>query len=345
MKINFLLLSLSILFLGLFGEANGRDLKDIYRKVGSSVCMLQTMQTDLQTGGAEPRFVTSSGIGSGVLISPDGKVLTAAHVVHTADAVGAVFQDGQLIPARVLSSAPFADVALVQLERMPENATPAQLGDSDRMAVGDEVFVVGAPYGISHTLTAGHISSRHSRKILLGNLESVELFQTDAAINMGNSGGPMFNMDGEVVGVVSHILSQSGGSEGLGFAITSHIAKRLLLEQKAVWTGIDFFPLTGSLARIFNLPQDAGLLVQRVAAQSIAEALGLKPGQFRARIEDSDMLVGGDIILEVAGMPITGAPADAAQIIPFLSSLKKADVLRVKVLRSGKIQELSYTMP
>jgi S1-C subfamily serine protease len=306
--------------------------------------MLKTMQTDLQPG-TESRFVTSSGIGSGVLISPDGKVLTAAHVVHTADSVGAVFQDGQLIPARVLSSAPFADVALVQLERMPENAVPVRLGDSDRMAVGDEVFVVGAPYGISHTLTAGHISSRHTRKALLGNLEALELFQTDASINMGNSGGPLFNMDGEVIGVVSHILSQSGGSEGLGFAVTAHIARRLLLEQKAVWTGIDFFPLTGSLAQIFNLPQEAGLLVQRVAAQSIAEALGLQPGKFRARIEDSEMLVGGDIILAAGDLPITGSPDDAAQILPYLRSLKKADVLRVKVLRSGKTQELSCTIP
>ena len=326
-------------------DALARQLKDSYRKVAPSICMVQTMQTD-SVSDTEPRFVTSSGVGSGVLISNDGMVLTAAHVVQAADAVGVVFSDGALIPARVISSAPSADVALIKLDRVPEKAAPAALGNSDKVEVGDEVFVVGAPYGLSHTLTAGHISSRHTPgRELLGNLEKLELFQTDAAINMGNSGGPMFNMDGEIIGVVSHILSQSGGSEGLGFAVTSHVARHLLLEHKAIWTGIDFFPLTGALSGIFNLPQDAGLLVQRVAANSPADALGFKPGLMPARVGDNDLLVGGDIILEVRGIQITGTQDDGQRIMPALNALKAGEVLTVKILRAGRLMDLSYTRP
>lgn len=345
MRIYIFIAVMLFLSCGTHEEANARQLRDIYRKVAPSVCMVRTMQTDF-VSDTEPRFVTSSGVGSGVLISDDGMVLTAAHVVQAADSVGAVFLDGGLIPARVISSAPFADVALIQLERMPPKAAVAKLGNSDIMEVGDEVFVVGAPYGISHTMTAGHISSRHNSTGLLGNLEALELFQTDAAINMGNSGGPLFNMNGEVVGVVSHILSRSGGSEGLGFAVTSRIVRLLLFEHKAVWTGVDFVPLTSDLARIFNLPQEGGLLVQRVAANSPAAALGLKPGQMRARIADTEMLVGGDIILEVAGIPISGdQSADGERIMPAMNGLKSGDILRVKILRAGKIMELSYTKP
>ena len=108
----------------------------------------------------------------------------------------------------------------------------AKLGDSDQVDVGDEIFVIGAPYGISRTLTAGHISGRRTLNKLNENTMGAEFLQTDAAINSGNSGSPMFNLKGEVVGIVSNIMSRSGGSEGLAFAATSNTARRVLLEQK-----------------------------------------------------------------------------------------------------------------
>ncbi|MEI6126251.1 MAG: PDZ domain-containing protein [Pseudomonadota bacterium] len=127
--------------------------------------------------------------------------------------------------------------------------------------------------------------------------------------------------------------------------MTSHVARHLLLERQAIWTGIDFFPLTGALSGIFNLPQEAGLLVQRIAANSPADALGLKPGRIRARIEDNEMLVGGDVVLEVAGIQVTGKQDDGQRIMPVLNGLKSGQVLTVKILRAGKLMKLSYTRP
>ena len=143
-----------------------------------------------------------------------GIVLTAAHVVQAANQVVVVFPNGEELQATVTGSSETHDVALLRLERAV-TTPPAVLGNSNEMRIGEDVFVVGAPLGESHTLTVGHLSAHRKRAGLLGT-SSVEFLQTDASINPGNSGGPMFNMDGEVVGIVSHILTQSGGSVGLG---------------------------------------------------------------------------------------------------------------------------------
>ena len=127
-------------------------------------------------------------LASGVLISDDGKVLTAAHVVQAADKVFVEFADGRMVTARVISSATHADVALLQLDSVPAGLTPVPLGDSDKVEVGDQVFVVGAPYGLSPTLTVGHVSGRAQSS--LASMSAWEVFQTDAAINEGNSGVP-----------------------------------------------------------------------------------------------------------------------------------------------------------
>src|SRR2546428_13848763 len=201
--------------------------------------------------------VSVGGLGSGVLISPDGKILTAAPVVQTADAIEVEFLTGEPLRAPVLSSEPSADVALLQLEKAPRGPFVAKIGDSDSVEIGAPVFVVGAPLGASHTLTVGYISARRKPNATLSGMSRAEFFQTDAAINQGNSGGPLFNMQGEVIGIVSYILSHSGGSEGLGFAVTSKVARQLL-EQKSFWSGVSGYMLSGDLAQGFNVPPPGG---------------------------------------------------------------------------------------
>lgn len=154
----------------------------------------------------------------------------------------------------------------------------------------------------------------------------------------------MFNLAGEVVGIVSSILSQSGGSEGLGFAITSNIAQRLLVAKKGFWSGIDGLLLSGEWARIFNLPQPAGLLVQRIADGSPAASIGLLGGTYKAEIAGSDMLVGGDIILAVGGITVLPDGAAMPKILDYLSNLKTGDPVTIKVLRAGQVTELTTTM-
>jgi S1-C subfamily serine protease len=286
-------------------------------------------------------MVSANGLGSGVLISTDGKILTAAHLVEAADATLVEFSDGELIPARVLGAVHNADVALLQLAHPPTNVVVAPLGDSDKMEVGDEVFVVGAPYGLSYTLTAGHISGRQSGDNRISDTGSREFLQTDAAINQGNSGGPMFNMNGEVIGIITNILSQSGGSEGLGFAATSKMARQLLLDQKPFWSGIEGLLLRGDLAKALNVPQPAGLLVERVADGSPAARAGIVAGSMRANIAGEDLLLGGDIILEVDGLTYEDSSENYSRLLAHLTKLKVGDSIVIKVFRQGQVLNLS----
>ena len=253
--------------------AAAETLGQVFKRVTRSVVVVRTRETDA-VGQAPGAFTSWRGLGSGVLVSADGKVITAAHIVQTADEVSVEFLTGEAVRARVIASEPSADVSLLQLERVPAGVLPATLGDSDKVDVGDQVFIIGAPYGISHTLTVGHVSGRHRPNTIYSELAGAEFLQTDAAINQGNSGGPMFNQAGEVVGIVSHIISKSGGFEGLGFVVTSNMARALLLERRSFWSGVQGFVLRDYLAKVFNVPQSTGILVQRVAAGSPAERSG-----------------------------------------------------------------------
>jgi S1-C subfamily serine protease len=295
------------------------------------------------------------GLGSGVLISDDGKVLTAAHVVQTADAALVEFPDGQEIMARVISSDVRSDVALLQLQHPPKGVVPATLGDSDKVEVGDQIFVIGAPYGISQTLTAGHLSGRRQMNKDGETETSIEFLQTDAAINGGNSGSPMFDMNGQVVGIVSTIMSQSGGSEGLAFATAANTAKRSLLERRPFWSGIDGVLVTGNLAKALNLPQPAGFLVQRIGEGSVASRLGINGGTLHVTIQGADLLVGGDVILSVNDMDVTATSSaepleghragdNYERVISSIGSLKPGDPLVLKVLREGKVVKLTTTI-
>lgn len=220
------------------GAEEGRTLSDLFRSVDPAVVEIATVQQVAADEGPARR-VKSGGLGSGFLVSADGRIMTAAHVVQVADEVAVRFVTGDVVTARVLASDPSADVALIQAESVPEGISPAQLGNSSDAAIGDQIFVIGAPYGIAHSLSVGHISGRRTPTQLFGGYEQVELLQTDAAINQGNSGGPMFNMRGEVIGIVSHIFSTTGGSMGLGFVVTANLAMRVLIDEPTAWTGID----------------------------------------------------------------------------------------------------------
>src|SRR3989442_618617 len=316
-----------------------QTLADVFKRVNPAVVEIHTKETDLPpVPMGSP--VSVGGLGSGVLISPDGKILTAAHVVQTADAIEVEFLTGETIGARVLSSEPSADVALLQVDKAPRAPFVAKIGDSDAVEIGAPVFVVGAPLGASHTLTAGYISARRRPNSTLGGMTRAEFFQTDAAINQGNSGGPLFNMQGEVVGIVSYILSHSGGSEGLGFAVTSKVARQLL-EQKSFWSGLGGYMLSGPMAQVFNLPSPGvGLLVQRVAAGSPAERMGLKAGTTRASIGDEDLGVGGDIILAVMGISLA-EPSALTVIRQKITEAHLNDPIDVTVLRGGKVITLT----
>jgi S1-C subfamily serine protease len=262
-------------------------------------------------------------------------------VVQAANRVLVEFPSGEEISATVVASRPNQDVALLRLAE-PASAAPARIGDSDDIAIGDQVFVVGAPLGEGHTLTAGHLSARRTERGLFFGMSTVEFLQTDAAINPGNSGGPMFNMRGEVVGIVSHILTLSGGSMGLGFAVAVNTARQVLEPGGSVWTGMAGTPVVGSLAALLNVPPPGGgIMVGSVAIGSLAESLGLRPSTIPAVIAGEEMLIGGDIILSANAIPVGANLEGLEPILQSVAELAPGETLTVRVLRDGKQLDLT----
>ncbi len=318
-------------------DAVAADYQRLFAKVDPAVAVIYTVERGVVANGP-PGQVSQAGLGSGVLVTTRGYVITAAHVVQTADLVEVEFSNGFRTTAAVTASDPEKDLALLKLDKIPEGITPMKLADSDAINIGEEVFVIGAPYGFSHTLSVGHISGRHAPDEIGPDGPQAETFQTDAVINQGNSGGPMFNARGEVIGIVSYILSQSGGFEGLGFVITSNEVIATLFEQPMAWSGMSGVMIDGDLAVLLNLPQAAGFLVQKVALNSPAERAGLRPSLVPAVIGGRDILLGGDIILAVNGKEISSRMLD--DIRARWRERTTAGTAELRVLRGGQVWDI-----
>ena len=331
---------LFLVFAALSQFAMAQDLAELFERNKYSVVTIYTAE-DVNSGSGDPRTFTSNmGLGSGVLIR-DNIVLTASHVVANAKAIMVEFFDGERIPATTYRISRIADVAVIKLESAPSNPKPAVIGNSDEVRIGEEIFVIGAPMGLTYSLSSGIISGRHSEESPRGDEKILEFFQTDASINTGNSGGPMFNKKGEVIGIVSSILSRSGGFEGIGFAATSQVAKDVLNARSSLYFGIDAVSLSYELAKILNVPQESGWLVQNVTKGSPAGNIGLKGGFRKVIIEDEEILLGGDIILSVGGVKITEEQS-IFKIAEYLDSMGSTATITLMVFRSGEIMEFNW---
>jgi len=327
----FLAVSIAVLAHPLMAQ----NLAELFEENKQSVVTIYVTE-NVSSGSGDPRTFTSNmGLGSGVLIKDD-VVLSAAHVVGNAEEIMVQFYDGEAISAKVERISRVADVALVRLDKPPVNPQVAAVGNSDETRIGDEIFVVGAPMGMPYSLSRGVISGRHSKKDLSSDGKMTEYFQTDASINTGNSGGPMYNYRGEVIGIVSFILTRSGGFEGIGFAATSEVAKELLLSRSSKYFGVEALLLPYELARILNVPQESGWLVQHVVKDSPAGVSGLKGGFRSVMIDEEEILLGGDIILQVDDIKITGE-ASISELRNYLDNVDATVKHKITVLRAGEI--------
>ena len=314
---------------------------EVFRKVTPSVVVIKAKGSEVTAGG-QVRFLET---GSGVLISADGKVMTAAHVVATMDEISVEFLGGETVSAKVIASESAADLSLILLERVPAGARVAKMANSDTVRVGDPVYIVGAPYGLSYSLSAGLISARWAPNTVHRAMPLAEFFQTNATINTGNSGGPMFNAAGEVIGIVSHNISKSGGSEGLGFVVTMKTAQQLLLEKKSFWGGIDGQFLSDEMLDILNVPNNMkGFLVKSVAKGSPGDEAGLVGGTKVFTVGGEQFVLGGDIILAIEGVPADSA-ASMMKIRDHLATLKPGAPITATVLRKGRVLELTGVVP
>lgn len=320
-----------VLTLILCSYVNAQDVSTLFEQLDPTVVTIEVTEYKIKN----EKLSASGGLGSGVIISSDGLILTAAHVVESANEVLVKLQNETSYSADVLSSSSAADVALIKLRNPPANLIFAKPGNSETAKIGEQILIIGAPLGLEHSLSVGHIS-RKMKKTMITNGDMAGFIQTDASINHGNSGGPMFNMKGEIIGIVSFILSQSGGFEGLGFAADINTAKRTLFDVNSFWTGFDGIFLSEGLAGIFNTPQKSGVLIQHVTPNSFADVIGIKGGYLQSEILGQKLWLGGDIILSIQGLSCN-EPHDLGNIKQQIENLKVGDRVLIEVFRKGEI--------
>lgn len=328
----------------LFCNVTAQNLADLYKQVSSSVVVINIISVAPERSGDQIELVTQASQGSGVLISSEGLIWTAAHVVQSAEEVRIEFTDGDVYQGQVLTSNDEADVALVKIEGNFElkDKKVAAIGDSDEVAIGEDVFVLGAPHGFKQSLSRGILSGRFSPESLMNDFIEIEFLQTDASINPGNSGGPMFNMKAEVIGIASRIYTNSGGFEGIGFAMSSNVARQLLMQEASIWAGMESIMLDGNLAAALNVPQESGILVINLSSKGAASQLGLQGGYIPATIEGVELLLGGDIILEMAGIKVTDLNS-IFEIRQSIASMPSGQDISMTIMRNGKVGQGKFT--
>jgi serine protease Do len=269
-----------------------------------------------QQFGDEDDDSPNLGLGSGFVVDPKGVILTNYHVVEGADEVDVYFKDGKKLASHDIKTDPKTDLAIVRVDAK-EPLTALELGDSGEMEIGDRVLAVGAPFGLSGSVTAGIVSAK-GRSLHMNMYE--DFIQTDAAINPGNSGGPLINLEGQVIGIDSAIKSRTGGFQGVGMAISSNLAKNImqqLLKTGAVhrgYLGVQIKDVTDTaLAKRLGVPGEGGVLVTQVFPDSPSEKAGLKEGDVITALAGKPVKESRELQNIVAGLP-TGKPVDLAVI-------------------------------
>ena len=258
------------------------------------------------------------GLGSGVIVSSDGYVLTNNHVVEDATRLTVKLKDGREFEAETIGTDPATDIAVVQIDG--ENLPVAELGDSDTLSVGEFILAIGNPLGLDRTVTSGIVSATGRANV--GIAEYEDFIQTDAAINLGNSGGPIVDMKGKVVGVSTAIFSQTGGSMGIGFAVPINMAQSVMnsiIEKGEVvrgWLGVSIQDLTSELAKALETDREEGALVGDVIQGTPAEKAGMRRG---------------DLIVEAGGEPV----GSATELRNRVASMKPGSKVTFKVVRDG----------
>lgn len=271
-----------------------------------------------------PREHKATSLGSGVIVSPDGYILTNNHVIRNADEIKVLLSDKREFTGKVIGNDSKTDISVIKIDA--DNLQTITIGDSDKLRVGEIVLTIGSPYGLNQTVTMGIVSAVGRANVGIADYE--DFIQTDAAINPGNSGGALVNARGELVGINTAIFSTTGGYQGIGFAIPSNMAQAvmesLIKKGKVVrgWLGVSIQPITPELAKQFNIKEEYGALVGDVIAGSPAEKAGI---------------LRGDVIIEFNGKKVD----EPYNLRNTVANTLPGEVVKLKIIREGKTEMIT----
>jgi len=331
----------------------GQSPEQIYQNLSGGVVMVLA---DFATTGTDQFGQTQGGqaLGTGSVVDKDGYILTNAHVVEEngqrASGVTVVFNKGgsetQRVKGELVGVDVGSDVAVIKVDPNSVDLKPLPLGDSDKVAVGEPVVAIGNPLNYDFSITSGIVSAT-GRSLKAPNGQTIPNgIQTDAAINQGNSGGPLIDGSGRVIGINEQIASQGGGNDGLGFAVPINTAIRSLDQLRATgkvqyaWMGVGLQTITSDIAGMFNMKTQGGALVEKVYPDSPAAKAGITGGDQTVTVQGQQFTIGGDVITAADGQTITSAD----ELIAFLAQKKAGDKVTLTIERDGKTQDVTVTL-
>ena len=291
--------------------------------------------------------ISGSAAGSGVILDNAGHIVTNNHVVAGATQVTVIFYNAIEAEARIVGTDDDSDLAVIQVDRLPEGAHPLPLGDSDQVQVGEWVVAIGNPFGLSGSMTVGIVSAVGRMIPSETPFTIPQAIQTDAAINPGNSGGPLLNLRGEVIGVNAQIATGgSPASAGVGFAIPSNVVRLVvpaLIERGAYdwpWLGIQGTSVNLFIMRANRLETQQGAYIESVIQGSPADRAGLRGSTGSRVVSGLEVPVGGDVIIEADGRPIR----DFSDLLGAVAFKRPGDPLTLTILRAGQRQQVTVTL-
>jgi S1-C subfamily serine protease len=320
------------------------SINEIYERAAPGVVQITSSNrtTDAFSGSAP------SALGSGFVVDKAGHIVTNFHVVEGGDRISVSFSNRDTVDATLVGTDASTDLAVLEVETSSSALTPLSLGDSDEVEVGDQVVAIGNPFGLDRTATAGIVSALQ-RLIRAPNQFTIDhVIQTDAPINKGNSGGPLLNDRGEVIGVNTQIETGdiSTGNVGIGFAVPSKTVKDVVAQilrtgrVEHAWLGINGQPVTEDVADTFNLPIDEGVLVERVWPNSGAAKAGLKAGDTQVVVAGETYVLGGDIIVSVNGKKIS----EIEEIRDVIAAHKPGEKIKLGIYRDAAKSSVTITL-
>jgi putative serine protease PepD len=331
---------------GDFVSGKRLSIAEVYRRSApgvvqiTSTSVVEVPQDPLFGNPFGPSEQTQQALGSGFVIDKAGHIITNEHVVEGARSIEVSFSNNDSMKARLVGKDPSTDIAVLKVDARSRALTPLAFGNSDGIRVGDSVVAIGNPFGYDRTVTAGIISAI-GRQITAPNSFTIDhVIQTDAAINHGNSGGPLIDAQGRVIGVNSQIPTGNTGQQGnvgIGFAVPSNTVREVvsqLMKNGKVehpYIGVTAVPITPELARVFRFPVDKGLIVQRVEPGSGAAKAGLRAGTTEVVVAGQSYVLGGDVIVKADDASLSSLD----QLRDRLVGKKPGDKLKLEIYRDG----------